>query len=233
MFSYLVLAALRSPSQLGPEDSTPLQQRYGSMRNFSASTLLVYGRGDAPRRRMTQSSFDKLFQTLNLSYYDGSSGDRSAATCTGKDAAGFRNVLKLTSFSNLTFADQIRLFHQTDVALLPRGASSANAVFFRPGSLMIEIWHPCRADDWQVWRLAQDRGVLYVDHLGGTVKADGAPCSGSKDDVELNADMMMRDDDAIHFVVRLAGCRGATKRAEGHGHEAFGCAVLCRGATGY
>ena len=214
---------------------------------------------------MAQHSVDLLARSIHRAVYfhdDESSGETGGDVCTGEAttplsttqaaaAAGvgrFAEVREVASFADMTFGDQIRLFHRTDVAVMPRGASSANAVFLQPGSLLLEIMAPCRKDDWQVWRLAQDRDVLYIDHAGGTIKADGTPCDGSEEDE--NADFMMRDDAATRFVVRLAGCRGG-RHPWKHGNathslhsstddsdsdsdssreaamEAFSCAALC------
>ena len=204
------------------ECSNLAQGRYDSVRNFSQSTALVYGRQDAPRRRLAQYSVDRLARSVERTYYhrpDQEGQHLGATACEGKAGARFREVLSVPSFKNLTFGDQIRLFHRTDVAILPRGASSANALFLRPGSLMFEIMHPCRSEDWEVWRLAHDRGVQYVDFWGGTIMTDDEAWSGTESCE--NANFMMQDDDAIEFVVRFAGCRGM------RGEEAYGCARVC------
>ena len=46
-----------------------------------------------------------------------------------------------------TLAHQAQLFYQHDIIFLPHGATTVNAIFSRPGTVLVEAWPICKQRD--------------------------------------------------------------------------------------
>ncbi|MES3056693.1 glycosyltransferase 61 family protein [Sphingomonas faeni] len=77
---------------------------------------------------------------------------------------------------HLAFHDQVKLFAGADAIAGPLGAGLANAVFMRPGSVLIELAPEGREGDATLFaNLAHHRQLDYLAAVGPTVATDARP----------------------------------------------------------
>jgi hypothetical protein len=188
-------------------------------------------RQDSPRRRL--SNFRELAFRLERAAF----GD---AGCTGPTAGAARLNVTRPSFGEMTFAEQIRAWSESDVVIAPRGAHGASAVFMRPGALLVEIMPPCRSEDWEVHRIAKQRGVFVAQVRGqkpdgSNCRPDPARCRGPEsrdrclvDAADAEADFVL-DTASMDRVIALAGCDRLAYAPGGDGLviEALVCRPIC------
>ncbi|MEO6052654.1 MAG: glycosyltransferase family 61 protein [Chthoniobacterales bacterium] len=96
-----------------------------------------------------------------------SRGDAAKRKVVGE--AGLVEELKTRGFevcrlTGMPIADQIELFANADIVIAPHGASLTNVVFCKPGTAVIELFHPEYAH-WCYWYLAALSGLNYYYHL--------------------------------------------------------------------
>jgi len=110
------------------------------VRSGGAIQVSIYGRQDAPRRRL--GNYNQLKEILATTEFCGE---------TGKFGLNVTEPI----FGEMTMHEQINLWASADVVIAPRGAHAAGLVFMQPGSLYVEIMPPCRTEDWEVFQIAR------------------------------------------------------------------------------
>ncbi|GMH90683.1 hypothetical protein TrVE_jg5970 [Triparma verrucosa] len=162
-------------------EAAKVKTTYLPVRSGKEIQVSVYGRQDAPRRRL--GNYNQLKDLLVRTKFCGEMGEIGL------------NVTE-PIFGDMTMHDQISLWGSADVMIAPRGAHAAGLAFMRPGSLYVEIMPPCRTEDWEVFQIARLRGVFLVQIPGeGNCVGEDAPEGDFKISLE-----------EIETVRQLIGC---------------------------
>ncbi|GMH84948.1 hypothetical protein TrST_g12814 [Triparma strigata] len=132
-------------------EAAKVKTTYLPVRSGKEIQVSIYGRQDAPRRRL--GNYNQLKDLLVRTKFCGEMGEIGL------------NVTE-PIFGDMTMHDQISLWGSADVMIAPRGAHAAGLAFMRPGSLYVEIMPPCRTEDWEVFQIARLRGVFLVQIPG-------------------------------------------------------------------
>ena len=104
------------------------------------------------------------------------------------DELGFRKIVP----EELSVEEQIRVFYRADIVISPNGANTANVLFMRPGTALIETF-PANYVNPLVLEYCIERGIRYLavaEDPEDAERENGGPFTGALE--EQNRDYRIR-----------------------------------------